>query len=63
MIEYYLLNALWVGVLIVVIMRNMGTIFHVVKFVIVMCLPFGIVAGWHTLERIVKAVRNYKPDE
>lgn len=57
--DLYLLNALWIGAALVIIGTLLPTLWRVVRFVIVMCLPFGLVAGWHVARDVVAATREH----
>lgn len=58
--DLYLLNALWIGAALCITGALLPRIFTVLRIIVVMCLPFGIVAAWHTVQDIRDAVRKAK---
>lgn len=68
--SYYLLNALWIGAVICMMCvltplawRLMCKAWPIVRFIIVMCLPFGLVAGSQVARDVIKAIKNMKHDK
>tara|TARA_Y100000310_G_scaffold300671_1_gene336533 strand:+ start:1923 stop:2162 length:240 start_codon:yes stop_codon:yes gene_type:complete len=56
--EFYLLNALWFGAALILIGALLPTIWRVLRFVIIMCIPFGLVAAFHVSRDIATATRE-----
>lgn len=54
----YLLNALWIGAALVIGGRMLPSIARILWKVIVLCLPFGLVAGFHLAKDIARATRQ-----
>lgn len=61
--EFYLLNALWLGALLCLIGYALPTVFKVLRFIIIMCLPFGVVAGWQVSCNIIRTTRQAMGDD
>lgn len=61
--DYYLLNALWIGAALCITGMLLPRLFTVVRFAIVMCLPFGLVALWHVAQDVIATTRKMREDE
>lgn len=61
--DLYLLNALWFGAGLVLLGILLPRILKVLRFVLLMCLPFGFVAAWQVVGDIRKAVKSMNEKE
>lgn len=58
--DLYLLNALWIGGALCLLAYALPTVFKVLRVIVVMCLPFGLVAAFHTMQDIRDVIRKAK---
>lgn len=56
--ELYLLNALWLGALLVILARIGPALLWWIGRIVVLCLPFGLVAGFHVVQSIIDLVKR-----
>ena len=61
--DYYLLNAFWIGAVLCITGILLPRLLTVLRFIIVMCLPFGLIASYHVTQDVIAAVRKMREDE
>ena len=54
----YLWNALATGMALAALAYFAPRLFRIIRAIVVMCLPFGLVAGWHVIGAASRAVRK-----
>lgn len=58
--QFYLLNALWFGAALVITGALLPYIWRVLRFIVIMCLPFGLVSLGYIIGDIIKATRQLR---